>query len=423
MSTAKKGLTAEEIRLRGTMLASNKELLRLHRQLVMSGLITEEEFWATRQGLLESQEVLLRQKRSPQVSLGPAVKGSVDIAGDLKFVLTPALIQSIFDQHPQVRRAHGDLVPERLDEKAFWMQYFTSRFFKEGLNSAPAGARPAVADPKEGNLLDGYYEESVEEDLAVDGIRDSLPLSIDIQATLEDHFASQDPFDGRKPSEATDPARSTIKKFNKLSLGVVETAGLARFGVSPEEELDDPSLHKAEDLCSPRDLLPVTVLGQAPSMVPAKRTAGADDGAALEANLADTFCQELQAYATGAHEAPVRLMSYADYQSFCQQHPLSLIESTSSSAVPEALADEARALVANTTEILRQFWSAYPPQKDAERRDKCRRMASILGQLMERHSQLASAAATPAEQAQLVSSFEAIVRASSHAVNLARNIK
>lgn len=42
-------LSTEEIKLRGTLLGSNKELLQLHRTLVRGGLITEHEFWETRQ--------------------------------------------------------------------------------------------------------------------------------------------------------------------------------------------------------------------------------------------------------------------------------------------------------------------------------------------------------------------------------------
>lgn len=38
----------EEIKLRGMLLGSDKELLQLHRTLVRGGLISEEEFWETR---------------------------------------------------------------------------------------------------------------------------------------------------------------------------------------------------------------------------------------------------------------------------------------------------------------------------------------------------------------------------------------
>lgn len=41
-------LSAEQIKLRGTLLATDKELLQLHRTLVRGGLLTEEEFWETR---------------------------------------------------------------------------------------------------------------------------------------------------------------------------------------------------------------------------------------------------------------------------------------------------------------------------------------------------------------------------------------
>lgn len=42
-------LSAEDIKLRGTLLGGNKELLQLHKTLVRGGLLSEEEFWETRQ--------------------------------------------------------------------------------------------------------------------------------------------------------------------------------------------------------------------------------------------------------------------------------------------------------------------------------------------------------------------------------------
>lgn len=41
-------LNADEIKLRGTILGNDKELLQLHKTLVRGGLVTEEEFWETR---------------------------------------------------------------------------------------------------------------------------------------------------------------------------------------------------------------------------------------------------------------------------------------------------------------------------------------------------------------------------------------
>lgn len=42
-------LTAETIKLRGTLLGNQKDLLELHRTLVRGGLLSEEEFWGGRE--------------------------------------------------------------------------------------------------------------------------------------------------------------------------------------------------------------------------------------------------------------------------------------------------------------------------------------------------------------------------------------
>jgi transcription initiation factor TFIIH subunit 1 len=49
MSGNAKKLSIEEIKLRSNLLAKNKELLRLHRELVFTGALTEDEFWESRQ--------------------------------------------------------------------------------------------------------------------------------------------------------------------------------------------------------------------------------------------------------------------------------------------------------------------------------------------------------------------------------------
>ena len=55
-------LGAEEIKLRGTLLSSNKELLQLHRTLVRGGLVSEEEFWETRQVRTRSPPSLMPRR-------------------------------------------------------------------------------------------------------------------------------------------------------------------------------------------------------------------------------------------------------------------------------------------------------------------------------------------------------------------------
>ncbi len=54
-SAAAASVSATEVRQRAALLASDKELKSLHDQLVGAGLISEQEFWQGRQGMLENE--------------------------------------------------------------------------------------------------------------------------------------------------------------------------------------------------------------------------------------------------------------------------------------------------------------------------------------------------------------------------------
>ncbi|RKO85770.1 hypothetical protein BDK51DRAFT_31433, partial [Blyttiomyces helicus] len=49
VAPAAAGLTAANIQARRSLLSSRKDLADLHRELVIAGFVSEEEFWATRQ--------------------------------------------------------------------------------------------------------------------------------------------------------------------------------------------------------------------------------------------------------------------------------------------------------------------------------------------------------------------------------------
>lgn len=122
-------LNADEIKLRGLLLANNKELLDLHRTLVRGGLITEEEFWETRKvridrlqslyvkPLLENQEILGRQRKPMSSAFSSSiasVKATGDYEGEQKIILTPETITLILAQSSGLQRAHQENVPHRV---------------------------------------------------------------------------------------------------------------------------------------------------------------------------------------------------------------------------------------------------------------------------------------------------------------------
>lgn len=426
-----KKLTADEIRLRGLLLAKNKELLQLHRELVMGGLIREEDFWETRRDLLDSQEVLLQQKRPQTINLaGPEIRGSTDIAGDLKFVLTPTLIQSIFEQNPTVKRAFDELVKTgaQMDEKAFWMAYFKSKFFKEGL-AAGSSNNPTSPD----NPLDKYYDEAQllaeEENALPDQLSVSIDPAVDLGASVEDHFRAADPLQTVRLVEGkAEKSRAAIKKFNKLSLGVIESSGMHRI-VEEDGLLDSMLLNRAPDL--PLAIESIEMKQQQPlipsSKVPAKRDSDDTDHRVKERQ---DFMRELnKQFPLEESQFKAPIYSFDDYSQLMAGYPLSkptrLQESSSeqvsiqqqptlSSVTPEGL----QLFTVKVIEILKQFWSAYPPGKDASKKDKVTRMANVLRGIQETLDSWMLATDSLEEKQYYQNTFESLMKATNHAINL-----
>lgn len=365
-------LSAEEIRLRGLLLAKNKELLQLHRDLVMTGMVSEDDFWATRRSLLGSQEILLRQRRPPSTSslLGLDIAPQADIQGDLKYVLTPALIQSIFQQNPIVKRAYEEKVPSVVDEKTFWTQYFKSKFFTEGLSSSSTATADRLSPT--GNILDEYYQESQKEQEGelVLRVTETLPISIDIMATTEDHFQSADPDVHPGADEKVDrPRIAAIRKLNKISSTVVQNSGIVRI-----RDVEDGMA----ELCFETAELNEASLNLSEMDVSERRDVIVDEG----------HLEKLKkGWTTAVQEPPFGFLSFADYSALMQnRRPISeTSESTFNQSnltiiTPSALSS----FTQNILELLRQFWSSFPPGKNQEHLRKISRMSEILAQMLQK---------------------------------------
>ncbi|KAI5986427.1 hypothetical protein EDC04DRAFT_2589785, partial [Pisolithus marmoratus] len=95
---------ASDFRLRKKVLMSNPELLTLHKDLVMTGQITESEFWEGREHLLLAQAAAEAQKRGRPGQLVDPRPQTVE-GGEVKIVITPQLVHDIFEEYPVVGRS------------------------------------------------------------------------------------------------------------------------------------------------------------------------------------------------------------------------------------------------------------------------------------------------------------------------------
>lgn len=102
-------LSQADFALRKTVILKHPELAQLHRALVISGQISEADFWDGREHLLLAEARAAGQKRG---KAGPLLELRPSADGDGKIKLTPQRIADIFDAFPVVGRIFTENVPD-----------------------------------------------------------------------------------------------------------------------------------------------------------------------------------------------------------------------------------------------------------------------------------------------------------------------
>jgi hypothetical protein len=126
---------------RSNLLAQDRLLKQQFDEVVNGAIVTEEEFWAARQDLVNDE--LARTSAVLQgapTSMIANVKAVIEDNKE-KYQLTPQVIRQIFVQFPAVERAYVANVPLNMSEREFWIKYFQSQYREResggGNKSAP----------------------------------------------------------------------------------------------------------------------------------------------------------------------------------------------------------------------------------------------------------------------------------------------
>ncbi|KAL6313743.1 hypothetical protein AAG906_010162 [Vitis piasezkii] len=138
-------LSTIEMERRIKLLREDSELQKLHKQFVLSGVLTEAEFWATRKKLLDGNtSSTLKQRvgfKSAMISdLKPLTDGRTN---RVTFNLTPEIIHQIFAEKPAVHQAFLNFVPNKMTEKDFWNKYCRAEYLHCTRNTVAAAAEAA----------------------------------------------------------------------------------------------------------------------------------------------------------------------------------------------------------------------------------------------------------------------------------------
>ncbi|KAK8483093.1 hypothetical protein V6N13_101669 [Hibiscus sabdariffa] len=138
-------LNAAEMELRIKLLQDDSELQKLHKQFVLSDVLTEAEFWATRKKLLDREaSKKIKQRLGFKSAMVSDIKPSTDgRTNKVTFNLTPEIILQIFAEKPAVHRAFLSYVPNKMSERNFWTKYFRAEYLHSTKNSIAAAAEAA----------------------------------------------------------------------------------------------------------------------------------------------------------------------------------------------------------------------------------------------------------------------------------------
>lgn len=178
----------DELMEKKRMLDENEQLQQLYRALVPTSIISVDEFWKEIAGQY-------KQSMGPQQDVGVSGAFLADIKpqtdgsnGKVQYNLTPEIMSSVFKTYPAVKKKHGEYVPHRMTESEFWTLFFQSHYYSVHTTSRTENVfsecskyddrewnrdvNSTQSDPL--NNLNDIYEEkqlAVEDELRVGGVK------------------------------------------------------------------------------------------------------------------------------------------------------------------------------------------------------------------------------------------------------------
>lgn len=201
----------KELEEKNKLLSTNPTLLQLYKDLVITEVVSSEEFWAQ-----HAPQYTQKRKQQPQeIGVSGAfladIKPQTDGCNGLKYNITPDIIECIFKTYPAVKKKYIENVPSKLTEAQFWTKFFQSHYFHR----------------------DRKYAES--KDLFTEcGKIDDQEMKKDIQSGVKDPLVNLTEFEDKTldegygtaaekpPSNMGTVSQAMIKRFNQHSIMVLK---------------------------------------------------------------------------------------------------------------------------------------------------------------------------------------------------------
>ncbi|XP_062594471.1 general transcription factor IIH subunit 1-like isoform X2 [Saccostrea cucullata] len=201
---------SSELEEKNRMLQDNPELFQLYKDLVVTGVITADEFWASRKNQSNT-----KPEKSQSVGVSAAfladIKPQTDGCNGLKYNLTADIIESIFRTYPMVKKKHAEHVPHDMTESEFWTRFFQSHYFHR--DRTVMGTKDVFSDCAKSD------EKDMKEEISVKMSDPFLDLTKISDSSVHEDYRGQTE-DTRISSNVTNG--TMIRRFNHHSTMVLK---------------------------------------------------------------------------------------------------------------------------------------------------------------------------------------------------------
>ncbi|XP_068169267.1 general transcription factor IIH subunit 1 [Antennarius striatus] len=209
----------KELEEKNRMLQEDPLLFQLYKDLVVSQVISADEFWANRLGDINNTDSTLNNSKQ-EVGISGAfladIRPQTDGCNGLRYNLTADIIESIFRTYPAVKQKYGENVPHNLTEKEFWTRFFQSHYFhRDRINTGTQDIFSECAKQDEKGL----------KSLVVQGVKNPLVNLLSLEdKTLDEGYGASTTLPSTSKSNRTVKESSNaaiIKRFNHHSAMVL----------------------------------------------------------------------------------------------------------------------------------------------------------------------------------------------------------
>lgn len=227
----------KELEEKNRLLQEDPLLFQLYKDLVVSQVISSEEFWANRLGGINNTEPATCNNKQ-EVGISGAfladIRPQTDGCNGLKYNLTADIIESIFRTYPAVKQKYSESVPHTMTEKEFWTRFFQSHYFhRDRINTGTQDIFSECAKQDEKGL----------KSLVTQGVKNPLIDLLSLEdKTLDEGFGICTTKPSTSSSNRTVKENSNaaiIKRFNHHS-AMVLAAG-SRKGETPNDQTSETS--------------------------------------------------------------------------------------------------------------------------------------------------------------------------------------